>query len=160
VRRPTRYSCTCIFLLWYLLAQTLEAQVSSPFHKQPKLSGVSKTNQQDQRSIIDINNLWVRVRNDGMIRGDSLWTAVTYPQQTGGLVYTDNLIWVGKVEDGGTPELRTGGGWYHPGVRPGAVIGKGIAEDPASPAVRVYRIHPDYDLPTLLLTRQDALALL
>jgi len=153
MKRPTRYSCTCIFLLWYLLAQTLEAQVSSPLHKQlPSLSGVSKTSQQDQRSIIDINNLWARVRSDGAIYYDPVTgQGVTYPQQTGGLVYADNLIWVGKVEDGGSPELRTGGGIYIAGVRAGAITGKGIAEDPASPAVRVYRIRPDYEFADLTL---------
>jgi hypothetical protein len=98
-----------------------------------------------QRSILNINNLWLKLQNDGLIGYDSLkGGGLTYPMQYGGLLYCDNLIWVGKVKDGRLPEVRTGGGLYRAGTVPGAILNKGVPENPESPAVRVYRVRPDY----------------
>ena len=106
-------------------------------------------------NMLNINNLWLKVRNDGVIGYDSLdGKGLTYPMMLGNLLYCDDLIWVGKVKDDRLPELRTGGGRYHAGVVPGAVLSKGVAEDAQSPAVRVYRIRSDY--PTADLTLDAA----
>ncbi|MGA3244188.1 MAG: T9SS type A sorting domain-containing protein [Bacteroidota bacterium] len=92
---------------------------------------------------VDINNLWLHVANDG--RHDTIMgSGMTYPYYEGGLLYGDNLVWSGKVIDGRFPEIRTGGGTYLPGVRPGIIVSKGVAEDPQSESVRVFRFRPDY----------------
>ncbi|MCX6134043.1 MAG: T9SS type A sorting domain-containing protein [Ignavibacteriales bacterium] len=94
---------------------------------------------------ININNLWLKIRNDGIIGYDSAkGTGLSYPYQNGNLLYSDDLIWVGKVRDGKLPELRTGGGIWQTGVRPGSILGKGMAEDYNSEGARVYRYRPDY----------------
>lgn len=93
---------------------------------------------------ININNLWLKVRNDGILGSDSAGRGLTYPYYNGNLLYSDNIFWVGKVNDGNLPKIRTGGGTYRAGVRPGMIISKGIAEDPLSESVRVYRYRPDY----------------
>ena len=94
---------------------------------------------------ININNLWLKIQNDGIIGYDSAkGKGLTYPYQNGNLLYSDDLIWVGKVRDGKLPELRTGGGIWQTGVRPGSILGKGMAEDYNSEGVRVYRYRPDY----------------
>jgi len=59
-------------------------------------------------------------------------------------VYTDGIVWVGKVQDGRSPVLRTGGGIYQVGTVPGAILQKGVAENPESPTARIYRIRKDY----------------
>ena len=101
---------------------------------------------------LNINRLWLKVRNDGIIGYDSVkGTGLTFPYQYGRMLYADNLVWMGKVYDGQTPstaiqmpELRTGGGIWRTGVRPGSIIRKGVAEDPSSDAVRVFRFRPDF----------------
>jgi hypothetical protein len=111
----------------------------------------SKLQQADQQlsaasfGSLNINNMWLKIRNDGI--GQRL----TYPRQYGSLLESDNLIWVGKVYDGRVresavqmPELRTGGGIWEGGVRPGSIISKGVAEDTNSNAVRVFRYRPDF----------------
>ena len=105
-----------------------------------------------QTGSLNINHLWLKVRNDGIVGYDSAkGHGLTYPLQYGGLLYADNLMWVGKVYDGQLsasfmpmPELRTGGGAYKAGVRPGGIIQKGIAENSESDAARVFRYRPDY----------------
>ena len=98
-------------------------------------------------SGININNLWVQVCNDGRLGWDSLGVrGMTYPFFEGGVLYNDSIVWAGKVNDGQGPLIRTGGGTYRMGVgvRPGAIISKGVAEDPQSESVRIYRFRPDY----------------
>jgi hypothetical protein len=105
---------------------------------------------------ININNLWLRACNDGRVGYDSAGRGLSYPFYNGNLLYSDNIFWVGKVNDGNLPEIRTGGGTYRPGVRPGMIINKGISEDPLSESVRVFRYRPDYQTGNLTL---DAAAL-
>ena len=110
-------------------------------------------------SGLNINNLWLQVCNDGRLGYDTLGVrGMTYPLFEGGVLYNDNIVWVGKVNDGQGPLIRTGGGTYRAGegVRPGAIISKGVAEDPQSESVRVYRFRPDYLTSDLTL---DAAAL-
>ncbi|HTY38975.1 MAG TPA: T9SS type A sorting domain-containing protein, partial [Bacteroidota bacterium] len=91
--------------------------------------------------------LWLTVNRDGILGYDTLAPrGMTYPLFEGGVLSCDNLIWSGKVLDGQTPVIRTGGGKYAGslGVLPGSIADKGAAEDPQSDAVRVYRYRPDY----------------
>ena len=112
-------------------------------------------------SLLNANNLFVWVRDDGLqakspIRND--W-GVMFPRLTaGGLVYSDGLVWVGKVYDGGAQIVRTGGGAYVRGTAPGRIVR--IIEDPAPiPASkpRVFRIRRT---PAITDLKQDASSLL
>jgi len=110
------------------------------------------------RTSLNINNLWLRVHNDGRMGIDSIDVhGLSYPMYCGNLLYTDQLFWVGKVSDGQAPVIRSGGGMYaNPlAVRPGAIISKGIAEDPQSAGVRAYRYRGDFQTADL---RIDAAA--
>src|SRR5512140_2471284 len=69
-----------------------------------------------------------------------------YPRGTATAIYTTGLFWGGLFQDSITPVLRVNGQMYNNGTRPGAILGirTGIAEDPHSPNVRIWRIRPDY----------------
>lgn len=99
-------------------------------------------------SSLNINNLWLHLRNDGRLGTDSTHPAngLSYPMFQGNVLYADHPFWVGKVSDGQMPVIRTGGGTYAigTGVRPGAIVSQGIAENPLSESVRVFRFRPDY----------------
>jgi hypothetical protein len=108
-------------------------------------TGVAEATAMASVGSLNINNLWLRIQNDGI--GQKL----SYPRQYGSLLESDNFIWVGKVYDGRVPEiymqlpeLRTGGGIWKTGVRPGSIISKGVAEDSNSDAARVFRYRLDY----------------
>lgn len=75
-----------------------------------------------------------------------------YPRGTPGLVYSDDLMWVGLVRDGRSPLIRSGGGLLQTGSRPGIIISKGVPEDTNSASARTYRIRKDYQTADL---RQD-----
>lgn len=133
------------FLIAFLPV-TLLSQSQSIAAKVPSAGpGIGQALDPVRTGSININNLWLKIRNDGIIGYDSIkGKGLTYPFQYGNLLYSDNLIWVGKVSDGQLPNLRTGGGIYQTGVRPGSIISKGIAEDLNSEGVRVFRYRPDY----------------
>ncbi|MDP2887162.1 MAG: T9SS type A sorting domain-containing protein [Ignavibacteria bacterium] len=133
------------FLITFLPV-TLLSQLQSIAEKSPSVErGIGQALDPVRTGSININNLWLKIRNDGIIGYDSIrGTGLTYPFQYGNLLFSDNLIWVGKVRDGQLPELRTGGGIWQTGVRPGSIVSKGIAEDFNSEGVRVYRYRPDY----------------
>ena len=66
-----------------------------------------------RRSVLNINNLWLLVRNDEIIGRDSVHQKVgTYPNRFDNILYCDQLIWTGKVKNGQQPKLRTRGGYY------------------------------------------------
>ena len=138
-------SLSFAFLITFLPV-TLLSQLQSIAEKAPSaVPVVGQALDPVRTGSININNLWLKIRNDGIIGYDSVrGIGLTYPFQYGNLLYCDDLIWIGKVRDGQLPELRTGGGIYQAGVRPGSIISKGIAEDFNSEGVRVYRYRPDY----------------
>lgn len=120
-----------------------------------KISGAASAPLIVRYGSVDINNLWLHISNDGR-RDTTKSSGMTYPYYEGGVLYVDNIFWVGKVIDGQLPQMRTGGGTYIPGVRPGTILSKGIAEDPQSESVRVYHFRPDYQTGDLTV---DAAAL-
>jgi len=71
------------------------------------------------------------------------------------VIYTDGMVWGGKVNDGSDPIIRVGGQTYSTGTVPGAILSKGVAEDinDRINVDRVWRIRRDY--PNVNLT-QDA----
>ncbi len=104
------------------------------------------------RSLLNINDISLWVQNNGLIGRDSLnsWGLI-YPRGTAGLLYSDNLIWAGKVQDGVTPELRTGGGTYQTGTQPGVILQNGNPQ--ITDEAYVFRYRRDYQTADL---RQDA----
>ncbi len=135
-------------LLSLLIFNTVNAQIGQPSSQAPLKSATeSRASSVESRSILNINNAWLRVESSGVVG------LMTYPMQFGGLLFSDYLIWVGKIKDGRSPEVRTGGGMYsiYRGTAAGAILSKGVAENPSSPDVRVYRIRPDYQTDDLRL---------
>jgi hypothetical protein len=99
------------------------------------------------RSFLNINNLWLPVRNDGHMGADSVSKYGTYPKGSVNILYSDQIIWTGKVKDGLQPELRTEGGYLSNDMNtvPGSILSNGIPEDPSQQSVRVYRYRPDFE---------------
>ena len=71
---------------------------------------------------------------------------LTFPRGTATAIFAGGLIWGGIFNDGRTPALRVNGQSYSSGTKPGAILGirTGIAEDPNSPDVRIWRIRRDF----------------
>ena len=64
-----------------------------------------------------------------------------YPRGTAGVIFIDEILWGGLVHDGGDTLIRVGGQSYNLSLQPGAIINKGVAEDPADPDVnRIWRV--------------------
>lgn len=78
-----------------------------------------------------------------------------FPRGTTTAIYSAGLVWGGIYNDGRTPALRVNGQSYANGTKPGAILGirTGVAEDPGSADVRIWRIRKDYFTADL---RQDA----
>lgn len=144
-----------------LLASVVEAQstfIRQPSKLSPNATRLTTPSIPLSQSILDINNLWLPVRNDGVLGRDTIFQRhVSYPRELGEIEYSDALMWSGKVSDGHLPLVRTGGSSYYVGSLPGAIVSKGVAEDPRSAAVRVYRIRRDYQTADL---KSDAAAYL
>ena len=83
------------------------------------------------QSIVDINNITSWIRNDGFhdwIVANS-WNG-SFPNETFvGSVFSEGMVWGGKVNDGTNPILRVNGNTYSTGC---------------GPITRLYRVRPDY----------------
>ena len=75
--------------------------------------------QDPTESIIDVNNISTWVRNDGfhpaLVKQEGLdgnmWNGI-FPIGTAGGVYSEGLVWGGKVYDGGDTLVRVNGNTY------------------------------------------------
>lgn len=151
------------FLLRALLAGCMVLGLSvAAFAERPKgepkeRPSLAKGNAEKVRyQILNINNLWSWIRNDGQANHSPLGRdGVYYPRNTGHCVYQDGLMWGGKcyVDAGLTipaPNsqlIRVGGANYAVGTREGWIIGSGasaVAADPNDVRTRSYRIRRDY----------------
>ncbi|MBI1804346.1 MAG: hypothetical protein HY033_04540 [Ignavibacteriae bacterium] len=110
-------------------------------------------------TLVNINNISMWISYDGQsARNPSTGNAgVTYPRGSGTAIFADGLIWGGLVHDGGTQVLRTNGQTYQSGMVGGAIVSKGVAENPGDQSVRIFRIRRDWATADL---RQDAAELL
>jgi len=103
------------------------------------------------QSLIDVNNLTSWVRRDGFHDWviESSWNG-TFPKGTAGFVFSEGIIWGGKVSDGGTVIVRVGGNAYSSGTVAGRILTDAAgnvtgAEDPNDKEnVRLWRVRPDY----------------
>jgi len=154
-----------------LEAQTSGSEQTSKNHP-PKVATIVQYHQ----GLLNINKMAMRVQNDGLlgiappayippaptdplqpveVRARPPFTSwgLAFPRGTAGLMYAENLVWVGQVNDGRQPQLRTGGGLWTSGTLPGSILQQGVAENPDSPSARVYRFRKDFRTADL---RQDA----
>lgn len=97
-------------------------------------------------TLLNINNLSMWVRADGLSANNPYTgeSGVIYPHGTAGVIFYDGILWGGYVYDGQKPELRAGGQKYGVGTVPGRIISPGVAENPNSPEVRIWRIRRDF----------------
>ncbi|HKI78089.1 MAG TPA: T9SS type A sorting domain-containing protein [Ignavibacteriaceae bacterium] len=94
--------------------------------------------QDPTQGIIDVNNITSWISNDGGHPPIYLSEGETYngsfPKGTAGFVYTEGIVWGGKVYDGSSSIIRVCGNTYTYGT---------------SPLTRLYRVRPDYDVADL-----------
>jgi hypothetical protein len=111
-----------------------------------------------QATLINVNNISAWFESKGEQERDPVTgnAGFWYPHGTATAVYCAGTFWGGMVRDGQTPALRVNGQTYNSGMKPGVIQGlrTGIAEDPASPDVRIWRIRKDFA--TADLTRDAA----
>ncbi|HEY9166114.1 MAG TPA: T9SS type A sorting domain-containing protein [Candidatus Kryptonia bacterium] len=96
-------------------------------------------------SLFNINNITAWMQDDALYPPNvgGSWIG-EYPRGSGvGFIFQEGIVFGGFVNDGGTPALRVGGTTYPTGMVPGAITGTGVAEDPAGPTVRIWRVRPD-----------------
>lgn len=117
-------------------------------------------------SLININNLAMWIHADGIAANNpysadrtALAWGVTYPRGIPvGIVYSDGIIWGGIVRDGVEPLIRVGGCLYQSGLRQGAILLPGQAEDYTDPMVnRVWRYRRDWQTADLTDEAYDIL---
>jgi hypothetical protein len=108
-------------------------------------------------TLININRIAAWHMADGKQEQDPVTgnAGLTFPRLTATAIFTAGIVWTGQFFDGMTPVLRTNGQSYNTGTKPGRILGirTGVAEDPNSPDVRIWRIRRDYASADL---RQDA----
>lgn len=114
-----------------------------------------------QRALININNMSYWFKHDGESAHNPLNSnsGVTFPRSTDQIIYQDGMIWGGLVNDGDAQTLRVGGQTYAVGTVPGAIISRGVAEDPSDPSVRIYRVRRDYRTADLRLDAAELFGL-
>ena len=114
-----------------------------------------------ERALLNINNMSLWFKRDGFSARNPLNdnSGVTFPRSTDQVIFQDGLVWGGLVQDGDPQELRVGGQTYTIGTLPGAIISRGIGEDPSDPSVRIYRIRRDYQTADLRLDASELLGL-
>jgi len=107
-----------------------------------------------------INNWTYWQRGDGhLVSPNTGQDPATLPQNTIPVLYTDGLVWAGKVrapQDGGAA-LRAGGHYYESGTQAGAILGSGAQMQATDPnQAHVYRIRRDWATVSDAELRNDA----
>ncbi|MFQ5706317.1 MAG: T9SS type A sorting domain-containing protein [bacterium] len=115
---------------------------------------------QPRSTLLNINNMAQWLRADMWSSRDPRTgnSGVLFPRGLGtdaAVIFADGLIWGGLVNDTQIPVLRAGGQTYNIGVIEGRIISPGVAEDPSSPDVRIWRIRKDFATADLSLDAQE-----
>jgi len=113
-----------------------------------KKSSLRKIAGDPRATLSNVNNISYWVRADGFSGRNPITgnPGVIFPRGTAGAIFADGILWGGLVNDGQSPRLRVGGAVYISGTLEGAILGErtGIAEDPTSSDVRIWRIREDW----------------
>ncbi len=109
-----------------------------------KQSHFSKVMDNPQQSLIDINNITCWVGADGYhdwLVGGS-WNGAYPNGANAGAIFSEGIVWGGKVTDGSSPVVRVNGNTY----------GTGCA-----PVTRLFRVRPDWETGNLTQDAADFL---
>ena len=96
-----------------------------------KKQSLQKPTDNPTQSIIDINNITSWVGQDGYhdwLVGGS-WNGAFPNGVVAGAIFSEGIVWGGKVNDGNSPVVRVNGNTYGTGCRP---------------ITRLFRVRPDY----------------
>lgn len=146
---------TILVVVFGFLSSTVIGAAIPDKNNRQKDKSLMKPTGEPLYQILNINNITTWMRADGQQNhsptGDN---GSYYPRGTKWVIYQDGFVWAGKAYlDAGltqpaTPQLiRVGGQTYNIGTRAGRIIGQGataVAQSPADPDVRIYRIRRDY----------------
>ena len=113
---------------------------SDSYRPQQNLYGAPKYSMENSNALM----CWIGA--DGMSSHNPLTdnAGLIFPRGTASVVFQDGILWGGYVNDSNQPALRVGGQTYQIGTVEGAILSPGVAEDPNSPNVRIWRIRPDF----------------
>jgi hypothetical protein len=108
------------------------------------------------QSWFTINNVTSVFRNDG--HADRDFTSYSFgnsgfffPNRTNrSVVFDAGVMWTAKLRD----TFYVGGSNYESGLQPGRILSPGVAENPALPKNRVYRVRPDYATASFVVESQ------
>jgi len=120
-----------------------------------------KMSDKPMATLVNINNITLWVGSDGKLVPKPYpsnydptricWWSAIFPKGMAGCVFHDGIIWGGLVNDGKLIQfdhqdylVRVGGSDYRSGLQPGCIISKGLAEEPESNNVRIWRIRRDW----------------
>ena len=121
-------------------------------------------------AALSVNRLTMWANSDGVLGYNSArqGPGVVYPRGSSTVVSREGLVWGGFVRDGGDAVLRIGGQTFQSGTIPGRIVRPGVAENPSSQDVRIFRIRRDwakgdlrrdaaesYGIPDVLVTPND-----
>jgi hypothetical protein len=136
-----KFNFLLIFTLGILL---LSVPLNAESKDKNSGSSLAKTTGNPIRAFLDINNILSVFKNDGIsdIDKDEKNSGVVYPKGSGKTaVYMSGFLWGCYV--GSDPQVRVGGSAYRSSMKAGKILPSGIAEDPALPKNRIYRVRPD-----------------
>lgn len=124
----------------------------------PGSSGEDKPKQlnkpayQDSGVKFNINNISTIIYNNGKADLEGNDSGFEYPKGSNKTaIYTSGFVWGAKLNG----EVRVGGSTYASGLSPGKILDGGIAEDPNSERVRIYRVRRDFKKADLNMEAED-----
>ncbi|MFH1194947.1 MAG: hypothetical protein V1720_04505 [bacterium] len=124
-----------IFLIIVLLL------FSQRFFTQSRKGELDKINTNDNYNYLAGNEILMWVGNNGMCAHDPRNDASGFYWPGGEnaiitAIFTDGLIWGGKIDD----EIRVGGATYRYGLQAGKILPNGDADNPEQEKYRIYKI--------------------
>ena len=117
--------------------------------KSSQESSVDLRQPQPDRSFLDINNATVVLDRTGQYAFQDPFTGAngSFPRATSGnTTFAQGFMFAGKVKDGGSVEVRSGGSTYFTGMKPGGLQPDGTPEDRGNAErFHVWRVHRDWE---------------
>ncbi|MBD3275896.1 MAG: hypothetical protein GF372_11325, partial [Candidatus Marinimicrobia bacterium] len=106
-------------------------------------------------TLLDVNNQTVWIRQDGYFHWSDHFSGLngTFPKGTSGTVFSQGVVWGGKVNDGNNPVVRVNGSTYNNGMQAGKVLvdANGKATGADSPDnYHVWRVHRNWETMNLV----------